>query len=231
MGQLGRNAFEIHPPSMKIVFYNKRKIKGLPLFEQVYNAIKSNSQMDSVSARAQSKLKFMTESLNAGKNIWILKPAVMNRGKGVMLFRNIEELKKNIEESIKSREGIGSTATKILASLGKDAAHEFIIQKYIERPLLYKQRKFDLRVWTLVTQGGDIYFCPKIYVRLSGHLYDGDFEDINNQFIHLTNNAVQKNDPDAYGSEEEGNIIPIKTLFEQLQESYPGVNWKEVVLR
>jgi len=32
----------------------------------------------------------------------------------------------------------------------------YIIQKYIERPLLYKQRKFDIRVWVLLVNTNPI---------------------------------------------------------------------------
>ncbi len=32
-----------------------------------------------------------------------------------------------------------------------------IIQKYLERPLLYQHRKFDIRVWVLFKHLGDYY--------------------------------------------------------------------------
>jgi len=43
----------------------------------------------------------------------------------------------------------------------------FVIQKYIERPLLIKNRKFDIRVWVLISQEGDTYFFEEGYIRTS----------------------------------------------------------------
>jgi hypothetical protein len=43
----------------------------------------------------------------------------------------------------------------------------WVIQKYIERPLLYQNRKFDLRVWAVVTNSFEIYIYKQGYVRTS----------------------------------------------------------------
>ena len=43
----------------------------------------------------------------------------------------------------------------------------FIIQKYIERPLLINSRKFDIRVWVSLTHDGDVYFFREGYLRTS----------------------------------------------------------------
>ena len=37
-------------------------------------------------------------------------------------------------------------------------AHTFVIQKYIEDPMLIGRRKFDIRVWSMVTHDYKIYF-------------------------------------------------------------------------
>lgn len=64
----------------------------------------------------------------------------------------------------------------------------FIIQKYIERPLLINNRKFDIRVWALVTHDLDLYLFREGYLRLSGYEYQ--VNDISNEYAHLTNNAI-----------------------------------------
>ena len=44
-----------------------------------------------------------------------------------------------------------------------------IIQKAIEKPLLYHKRKFDIRVWALVTGNLEIYFYKTPYIRTSSY--------------------------------------------------------------
>lgn len=92
-----------------------------------------------------------------------------------------------------------------------------MVQKYIERPLLFRNHKFDLRCWVLVTQKMDFFYYPPIYVRLSGPEYDPELKDIDDKFVHLTNNAVQKNGI-TYNSLVEGNIIPISRLASNIDE-------------
>ena len=78
----------------------------------------------------------------------------------------------------------------------------FIIQKYIEKPLLINNRKFDMRIWVLLTNNMDLYIFKEGYLRLSSE--DFTLNDIENPFIHLTNNAVQKYSH-GYGEKEDGN--------------------------
>lgn len=77
----------------------------------------------------------------------------------------------------------------------KQQEFQFIAQKYIENPLIIKNRKFDLRVWVLVTDWNPltIWLFKKPYVRLPAHDYDP--MDIDNNFAHLANNSIAK-----YGS-------------------------------
>jgi hypothetical protein len=80
----------------------------------------------------------------------------------------------------------------------------FIIQKYIEQPLLVNRRKFDIRIWALVTHKLEVYVFKEPYLRLATCEYNT--KELEDPFVHLTNNAVQKNAPN-YGNLVEGNIL------------------------
>lgn len=73
-----------------------------------------------------------------------------------------------------------------------------ILQRYIQ-PLLYNRRKFDIRMFLLVT------LTPNN--KLRGYLYEEGYirtcsrpftMATTNRFVHLTNDAVQSRSPD-YG--------------------------------
>ena len=86
----------------------------------------------------------------------------------------------------------------------------WVIQKYIEKPLLYKDRKFDIRVWAIATNHQDFYFYNEGYLRTTSTEYALDNND---EYTHLTNNCLQIKNKETYGQHEEGNVIS----FEQFQ--------------
>ncbi len=94
----------------------------------------------------------------------------------------------------------------------------FVIQKYIERPLLINKRKFDIRAWVLVTHELKCYFFKEGYLRMSSYEYK---TDANNREIHLTNNAVQKN-TEGYGHLEDGNQLSYGDFQEYINANFPG---------
>ena len=75
-------------------------------------------------------------------------------------------------------------------------AHQFLIQKYIERPAIINDRKFDIRVWVLGTQDQDCYFFKQGCIRTSCEYYTCNEDMMENQYVHLTNNAIQNNSKD-----------------------------------
>lgn len=83
----------------------------------------------------------------------------------------------------------------------------YIIQKYIEKPLLYKNRKFDIRCFTMMcTIAGNLqgYWYTDGYLRTSSREFT--IKNVSNRYVHLTNDAVQKK-LDDYGKFESGNKL------------------------
>ncbi len=164
-----------------------------------------------------------------GKNIWILKPTGFNRGQGVSVFDTMEKLRSLIKFY---SEGASESAAAKEAENGqkKEEAADpkpqlqpqqiksrtFVIQKYIERPLLIHERKFDIRVWVTVTQEMKAYFFKEGYIRTSCMPYSLGDDSLENRNVHLTNNAVQKYCP-QYGAFEDGNQLS----FQQFQVCSP----------
>ncbi|XP_015440358.1 PREDICTED: tubulin glycylase 3A-like [Dufourea novaeangliae] len=108
--------------------------------------------------------------LNGMRNMWILKPSELCCGTGISISHSL----KDIFRKVKGRP--------------KDY---FIVQKYIERPLLIHDTKFDIRQWYLVTstfpltiwlfKEGLLRFSSKPYTFSTYH-----------EAIHICNTAIQE---------------------------------------
>eukprot|EP00741_Cyanophora_paradoxa_P007505 tig00001130_g7259.t1 len=133
-------------------------------------------------------------------NIWIVKPTGLNRGRGIQVFSNLAAL------------------TEIISS--ESATHGWIIQKYMERPMLIHNRKFDIRCYVLVDSALNIYLYRDGYLRTSSAQFD--CENLRDLFVHLTNNAVQKTGSN-YGEHEEGNQLSYEQFDRYLEEFGPRV--------
>jgi len=144
----------------------------------------------------------------AGHNLWLLKPTRLNRGRGIHVFRDIESLS-NLLIKCCNKETITE----------HNEVNSFIIQKYIERPLLIDKRKFDIRVWVLITHEFGTYFFKEGYLRTSSTEYKIDLDNVDNKFVHLTNNAVQKHS-NSYGNYEDGNQMSFKYFQKYLDTNF-----------
>ena len=94
------------------------------------------------------------------------------------------------------------------------------MQKAIEKPLLYNGRKFDIRVWVLVTPQYEIYYYNTPYMRTSSSEYST--ENMRSE-IHLTNNCQQKHFGE-YSKYEDGNTLPMKDTLTAYIASLPGLD-------
>ena len=71
------------------------------------------------------------------------------------------------------------------------------MQRYIENPLLVGGKKFDLRLYVLVTSYAPltVYMYRSGFARFSLYRYNTDASSLGDTFVHLTNAAVQKTAP------------------------------------
>ena len=126
------------------------------------------------------------------ENIWIVKPGEnSNRGYGIKVCKTLDEIKNIIKQKEKCHDGTYRT---------------YIVQSYLEKPLLYHKRKFDIRHFMMITCVNGIlkgYWYREGYIRTSSSEYTVKVKDGK---VHLTNDAVQKQMPD-YGKYEKGNKL------------------------
>lgn len=77
---------------------------------------------------------------------------------------------------------------------GVEIMEEYVCQKYISNPLLINKRKFDLRVYALVTsyQPLVIYLYRDGFARFARNEYAKNKFCLDDQFTHLTNTSINK---------------------------------------
>ena len=131
-----------------------------------------------------------------GENMWIVKPALLNRGRGIQVF---------------------GSATKVEAFLRtKKPNNHWVVQKYIERPLLVGGRKFDIRLLVLATSDlgsreRQHYMYRDSYVRTSSIVYEPTGDRTADRCMHLVNDAVQSTF-ESYGTYEDSNKLSLPEL-------------------
>ena len=82
-------------------------------------------------------------------------------------------------------------------------SNEIVIQKYLDNPLLYYKRKFDIRCFVLVDSNLNVFFCKEGHLKASSEFYD---LSCTNKLIHITNYSLQKKSS-KFEQYEDGNEI------------------------
>jgi tubulin monoglycylase TTLL3/8 len=132
-------------------------------------------------------------SMEGDCGVWILKPAGKSRGRGIGCVTSLEQARRHV----------------LSGSRGpfEQRRRAWVAQKYIERPLLIRGRKFDVRVWVFVTGVAPlrVWMWREPYLRFCAEEYALD--DVSNVFRHLSNNAVAAHSP-AHAAQAmgEGNM-------------------------
>ena len=70
----------------------------------------------------------------------------------------------------------------------------YVVQRYIENPLLVGGKKFDLRIYALVTSFNPLvcYLYCSGFARFTGFRYSSSAKKLGESYMHLTNVAIQK---------------------------------------
>ena len=138
---------------------------------------------------------------------WIAKPTARAQGKGIFLINDLRDVKdwKKANLPVKKKEPDPFAKPKKVKAVkdGEEAAGEagtdpqkkelepYIVQRYLEDPYLVGSKKFDMRIYVLVTSYSPltVWLYRSGFARFSGVRYSVDEKSL---AAHATNVAVQK---------------------------------------
>ena len=174
--------------------------------------------------------EFKKKALN--NNIWIMKPIGKAQGKGIFIFSKLSQISKWKSESRWGKTGIIGNAVNCGKDRDSSGNHDvsnissnpnstgknrnsgddddedvesYVVQKYINNPLLIGGRKFDIRLYVLVTSFNPltVWIYRSGFCRFTTYRYSNATASISNNLMHLTNVAIQKKS-DQYDSSDGG---------------------------
>jgi tubulin polyglutamylase TTLL9 len=111
---------------------------------------------------------------------WIMKPVGRAQGKGIFLFQKLNQ--------------ISQWKSEHRWKPGNPEVESYVVQRYIPNPYLVAGKKFDLRLYALVTTYAPltVFLYRSGFARFTNIRYSADPADLGNSFMHLTNVAIQK---------------------------------------
>ncbi|XP_064347361.1 protein monoglycylase TTLL8 [Camelus dromedarius] len=191
------------------------------LTQQYYSLVCGNAFISSSRSRfsqCQALLNKITSvnpqtEIDGLRNIWIIKPAAKSRGRDIVCMNHVEEI------------------LELVAADHLPAKDKWVVQKYIETPLLIYDTKFDIRQWFLVTDWNPltIWFYKESYLRFSTRRFSLDNLD---SAIHLCNNSIQKHLKNDKGRSP---LLPCHNTWtstrfqEYLQKRGRGAVWSSII--
>ncbi|KAG1679692.1 hypothetical protein FOA52_006211 [Chlamydomonas sp. UWO 241] len=134
---------------------------------------------------------FVEEFRKAPNAKWIMKPSSKSQGKGIFLINKLSQVKR--------------WSSSNLPPALRNSADSYVVSRYIDDPLLIGGKKFDMRIYVAVTSFRPlkVYMSKLGFGRFCNVKYTTDTDDMDNDFVHLTNVAVQKHGADY--NESHGN--------------------------
>ncbi|XP_043982934.1 protein polyglycylase TTLL10 isoform X1 [Gambusia affinis] len=152
-----------------------------------------------------------TDRENTESSMWICKPTGLNRGKGIFLLKNQQDVAEFRLKLQKMEEHQAERKTPHR----RIQAH--IVQRYIQKPLLLNDRKFDVRSYLLIASTSPyMVFFRHGYVRLTCDVYDPRSKNLS---AHLTNQYMQKRNP-LYSQLKEDTVWSMESFNAYVNERF-----------
>ncbi|KAG5187924.1 tubulin-tyrosine ligase family-domain-containing protein [Tribonema minus] len=123
---------------------------------------------------------FIEEFRRWPDSMWIMKPTNRAQGRGIFLFNKLSQ----ISDWKKDHNWRPD----------QPQAESYIAQRYIMNPCTVGGKKFDLRLYVLVTSFSPlaVWLYGAGFARFSGQRYTQERGSMGNVYVHLTNVAIQK---------------------------------------
>mmetsp|Transcript_31273 Transcript_31273/g.60949 ORF Transcript_31273/g.60949 Transcript_31273/m.60949 type:complete len:464 (+) Transcript_31273:28-1419(+) len=138
-------------------------------------------------------LLFVEAFKKSPDTMWIMKPIGKCQGKGIFLFDKLNQIS----------EWRNDTRWKP----DNPQAEKYVAQRYIPNPYLIGGKKFDLRLYVLCTSYAPltIYMNREGFGRFTSTRFSMASSNITDNYVHLTNVAVQKKGAD-YDADSGGKM-------------------------
>merc|ERR1719189_416383 len=136
---------------------------------------------------------------------WIVKPPALARGTGISVVNKWSQIPKT---------------------------RPLIVQKYVAKPHLINDTKYDLRIYVLCTSLHPlrIYLYDEGLVRFASNTYRSDSKSLSDVFTHLTNYSINKNSssycPNEDSDVRQGHKWTLKSLWRHFDEE--GIDHSEI---
>ena len=126
---------------------------------------------------ADTKLLRKVWERKGGRGRWIVKPPALARGEGIKVINKWSQI---------------------------PSARPLIVQRYVARPYLINETKFDLRLYLLVTSVNPLrlYLYDDGLVRFASNKYSNESSKVQDVFTHLTNYSINKKSSSYVNNEE-----------------------------
>ena len=150
---------------------------------------------------------FLSYVKASNEYVWIVKPGNEAHGNGIFISEDIPTILEHIDSQ-------------------PEGSAPWVVQRYVSSPLLLDgKRKFDMRVWVLLTHDYKVFVHKDGVLRTS--CCDFNLDDLKNKFVHMTNHSIQE-EHEKFGSFEENNELFFAEFATKLGSE--GVNFHDEIV-